>query len=133
MVDPDGRLVKVIIVAGGDIREYLRIPVYQREPAALYLHHDPVAFFECMVNFIELEFDLGSFSRHKRLRLLIAVPEFTAEYFGTDHALESHHILPPGIIGRLVIVAGKNVNDFDHHIGVSSAGGKKKVCVYAPR
>ena len=44
--DPDRLFLEIVVVGGINIHHFLRIPVDQREPAALDLDHQPVSFPE---------------------------------------------------------------------------------------
>ena len=55
VVNMDGRFPEILIIAMVDIREYLWVPVNQREPAALHLYHHFMSFFEGMRNVRDAE------------------------------------------------------------------------------
>src|SRR5580698_5368619 len=55
MPDGDVRGYEIAVFCLIDIDELLRVAVGQREPGALHLHHEAVAFFEGMGDVIQLE------------------------------------------------------------------------------
>ena len=48
---------------------FLRVAVNDREPAALYLDHDPVTFFESMVDIMQVNHKLFGFVGNKWRRI----------------------------------------------------------------
>ena len=48
MMDLNIAFDKIFFISFIDIDELLRIPVCERKPATLYLHHNAVSFFKCM-------------------------------------------------------------------------------------
>ena len=55
MVDPDGGFLEIRLICRGNFPEFLGVQVYNREPAALNLHHYAVTFGKKMGNFIEIK------------------------------------------------------------------------------
>jgi len=56
--DPDGRLPEIRVARSWDIDEGLGIDIDQREPAALHLYHDAVAFLKGVCDLVHVEGDL---------------------------------------------------------------------------
>ena len=59
------RFLKVLVTTGVDVHHLLWIAVNQREPTALNLYHDPVAFFERVGDIIHGKFHIGNFPRYE--------------------------------------------------------------------
>ncbi len=128
MIDTDTCFLKICIPAGIDIREFLRITVTQREPAALYLDHEPVAFPErvCHVG----QFKPNSFHSAwtEGFRLFKTVPEFSAEDFTSyKHLIPAQRIyslcFPDRININPLIRKGirENIYDLDYKISIRRA------------
>ena len=74
-----GGLRELLRWSGGNVRKYLRIAICQREPRALYLHHDAVSTPKSVKEVRHGEVDLCHFLRHKGLRLLPTIAELRTE------------------------------------------------------
>jgi hypothetical protein len=82
------RLHEVLFPRLEDIRhEGLRVPVEEREPAALHLHHDPMPALEGVQHILQGKFDRRSLPRDESLRELITLAETAAEDLAADHLL----------------------------------------------
>lgn len=128
--DADGRLLEIAVIRGINVDKLLRIPINQREPAALDLDHEPVAFFKGMGNIRNSPFDCLYLAGSKGDRFFEAFPEATAH----DLSVYQHLVAAHGI-GRAVVmtayghrafrciaeIVGEYVDHLDDKIRVGAA------------
>ena len=70
----------------------LRITINQREPSALHVDHDSMAFLESVTHILQRQIDFGDLARHKRLWFFIAVAETPTDDFAANHLLKPAEI-----------------------------------------
>jgi hypothetical protein len=121
------------------LHKLLRITIGQREPAALNLHHDPVALAEGVGDIGQIENDAIGFSGFERNRFFKTLPELAAERLAPNQSLIRAH----GYQGlrrsagrstrcpsRIVVVgkiAGIDIDQLDIKIGVGSRCGDLQI------
>src|SRR5258708_17049510 len=109
MIDMDRLFLKIAVITGIDIHEFLRIAVYQGEPAALHLHHHPVAFFESMRHIRHGKADRLDLTRLERNWFFPTLPEPSSHHLPMhQHLVPSHRVslrnLPPLPFYRLIAI-----------------------------
>src|SRR5579871_6968757 len=83
------RLLVIRILRFKNVRhKFLRIPVVEREPRALHLHHDAVPLLEHMIRAVQIYLERRHLIRRNRFRLLIRIAVPPAENFVRDHQFE---------------------------------------------
>ena len=123
MINPYPGLFEVFFSAGRDIDKGLGIQVHQGEQTALYLHHDPMAFFKSMGDLIQFVGDLGDLSGCQGFGFFPAVPEFTTEDFRPHQAL----VAAGAPVGRSVLTVRENIYQLNNQVGVRTGGTKKDI------
>src|SRR5215469_2494335 len=117
-----GRLLIVGFLRFKNIRnEFLRVAVIEREPRALHLNHDAVAFFEHVIRRVQVNREWRNLPRNNRLGFLVRIAVAPAEDFVRDHQFETSQI--PFRIGFVWI----DVNQFHHPVGIRPRGRRKKL------
>src|SRR5262249_28725526 len=106
-----GRLPEIGLLRVADVHEGLRIPIHEREPAAL--HHYLVARAERVVHVGQPEADGGWTSGLERLGLLEAVAKPPAEHFTPYQLLEVPQSHPCRIRAWIGVIGGVDVNQLD--------------------
>ena len=119
-VDVLRSLLKILRLGIGNIHEFLRVPVNQRKPGALNLHHDAMAATKRVVDAGQIEVNLGGLVGLKRLRLLETVTKFRTERLASDHLLVSTHVHILGIRHRVGIIHRVNVNQLNDEVRIRS-------------
>src|SRR3954447_2326896 len=100
-------LLKVFLCCIINIYKLLWVPIYQREPATLYLYHNAVAFLESMCNISQLIAYFLYFTGCKGFGLLEAVAVAPAEYF----PMHQHFVATHGVAaGKCIIIIIVNRN-----------------------
>src|ERR1035437_10003061 len=118
---------KVLIVTGIDIDELLGVAISEREPAALNLHHQPVAFFKSMSHVWDSKMDGFDFSRFEWFRRFKTFTKSSPH----DFCVYEHFVPPHGIgFCRIIFIIdidivkrkgiGKYVNQFYNKISIST-------------
>ena len=87
MPDADRCFLEIAFSRRRDIDKGLRVPVYEREPAALHLYHDAVAFLKGVRDLVELKSNLCRLARHQGFGFFKAVAELAPEHLRPDEAL----------------------------------------------
>ena len=76
--------MEILRISLADVAEFLRIPVDQGEPRALYLDHDPVAFEKRVQNVRKFKFHIAYLSGDEGFRLFKTVAEFSTNHVAAD-------------------------------------------------
>src|SRR5207245_10196985 len=84
-------LPKIFWFCRRDVHKCLRMPVHQRKPGALHLHHHTMAAAESVENVRHREFDLRHFARFKWLRFLETLAKLAAEHVSPHELLVTAH------------------------------------------
>src|SRR6266516_6789336 len=113
-IDPLGCLPKIFLARLVNVAKLLRVAVHEREPRALHLHHDAITAPEGVIRIRQDPFDSGHFSRFKRFGLREAVAEFAPHDFASDQLLIAALLNARSVRSGVWIVAGVNVDQFDH-------------------
>src|ERR1700740_444113 len=80
MIDPDRGFLKITVAGLGDVDEFLRISVDQREPTALYLPHYAMSFEETMRQVIEHQLNRRNLIGREWFRPDKTIPEFPPQH-----------------------------------------------------
>src|SRR5579862_4726461 len=96
--DADRLLLEIAVVGRINVHKFLRIPVNQREPAALYLDHEPVPLFKRMSHIGGRPFYCLHLAGSEGNGLFEAFPEATSHDLGTDEHLITAHRITRGIV-----------------------------------
>src|SRR5580700_10652672 len=120
MIYPDCGFLKIAVGATWDIQELLRIAVYDRKPAALYLNHDTMALFESMGDSIEVKLHFSCLARNKRFGIFITIPEFRPEYLSANQALKTTYFLFFRIVRVCFFRSRKHINQFYDQICIGT-------------
>src|SRR5262245_10101665 len=100
----DGGLLKIAVIAGLDIHEFLWVAVCQRKPAALNLYHDAMPFYKSMRHIGQLEFHAFCFIGFECFGCRIAVPVTATHDLSThQHLITTHGIGAAGITGVVAV------------------------------
>ena len=93
MMDPDFGFLEIGWFRFVNVDKLLRVAVCKREPGTLDLHHNAVAFSECMRHVGQVKANLLHLARRKGLRLLEAVAVFAAHDFAPyQHLVSTHRV-----------------------------------------
>src|ERR1700744_3258328 len=95
-------LLEVAVFGGINVHKFLRIPVAERAPRALYLYHQPVAFFERMGDVGDRKLYGLHLIGGERQRFLKAFTETSAH----DLAVDQHLVTAHRITGRRFVATG---------------------------
>src|SRR5437870_4797241 len=87
----DRLFLEIVVPAGIDIDKFLGIAIYQREPGALHLDHQPVTFFKGMSDIRDGETDGLYFPRPEGYGLFKALAEAAPHHFPTHQHLVAAH------------------------------------------
>src|SRR4051812_38350327 len=135
VINMNGCLLKIFVVTIVDIRKYLGIAIYQREPAVLDLHHDLMALFKGMRHIRNTERYVGWLVWNKGNRLFKAIPVLSTHDLPTyQHLVTAHRVgsrNKPAVFGSRIAVIfeilRKHIYHFYHKISICAAGAYKQL------
>src|ERR1039458_630686 len=121
-IDPLGRLAKILWLGGRNVHERLWVAVNQREPGTLHLDHHPVPGAEGVKDVGNGKLDGCYLAGLERLGLVQAVAEPAAKHIPTDKLLVTAHSDAGRIWVGVRIIAGKDIYELDHPVGIGACG-----------